>query len=257
MRSPLSLDPSTGRIKQVLRYNQYGGTVGGPVVIPKLYNGRNRTFFFAGYEQWKWRATGSPRLGTVATQRERDGDFSNTRDGRGVLIPLFDPATTRANATGTGFVRDVLPGNLVQKSRMDPLSLRVLPYMPLPNATATDAFTNANNFVALVPSKLDQGTTTMRPPHQRQLNLLFRYTVTRNTRLDGWGLGSNPRRNGPARQSQHRGGYSRMIGRRFCRTSASRPPGIGCGSSIRVSIRVGRRSWARSRSLRRTSARQV
>ena len=55
-------DPRTGRLKQVLRYNQYGGTVGGPVFIPKLYNGKNRTFFFAGYEQGKWRSTGAPRM---------------------------------------------------------------------------------------------------------------------------------------------------------------------------------------------------
>ena len=210
-------DPRTGRIKQVLRYNQYGGTAGGPVIIPKLYNGKNRTFFFVGYEQWKWRATGSPRLGTVATQQQRDGDFSNTRDGKGVLVPLFDPSTTRANATGTGFVRDVLPGNMVAKSRMDPLALKVLPYMPLPNATATDMFTNANNFVALVPSKLDQGTTTMRADHRinDSSNLFFRYTVTRNTREDaGWGLGpaDSAARNDQRDNHSAVASYSRMIG---------------------------------------------
>lgn len=185
-------DPRTGRIKQVLRYNQFGGTVGGPVWIPKVYDGRNRTFFFAGYEQWRWVASGSPRLGTVATQQQRDGDFSNTRDGRGTLIPLYDPATTAANPNGNGYVRQLLPGNIVPKSRMDALSLRVLPYMPMPNATPTDQFTNANNFVALVPSVSNQGVTNLRLDHRftDRDSLFFRYSVTRNTREDrGWGLG--------------------------------------------------------------------
>ncbi|MBL8223427.1 MAG: hypothetical protein JNL62_29615, partial [Bryobacterales bacterium] len=106
-------DPRTGRIKQVLRYNQFGGTVGGPVLIPKLYNGRNRTFFFVGYEQWRWRASGSPRLGSVAAPAFRTGDFSNFRDGQGRQIPLFDPSTTRANPNGAGFVRDPLPNNRI------------------------------------------------------------------------------------------------------------------------------------------------
>lgn len=185
-------DPRTGRIKQVLRYNQYGGTVGGPVWIPKLYDGRNRTFFFAGYEQWKWRSTGAPRLGTVALPEWREGNFSNLRNGAGALIPLFDPATTRQNPNGAGFIRDPLPGNIVPTSRMDPLSLRVLQYMPQANAIATDPYTGANNFVALVPSTSDQGVTTVRIDHRvtdRDM-LFFRYSGTRNT-LENRGYGLN------------------------------------------------------------------
>ncbi|MDX1982089.1 MAG: carboxypeptidase regulatory-like domain-containing protein [Bryobacteraceae bacterium] len=186
-------DRRTGRIKQVLRYNQYGGTAGGPVLIPKLYNGRDRTFFFAGYEQWKWRSTGSPRIGTVATPLERSGDFSNTRDARGNVLPLFDPATTAANPAGSGFIRQPLPGNIVPRSRMDPLSLRVLEYMPLPNATPTDAFTNTNNLVSLVGSTSDQGVTNLRVDHRftDKDTVYVRYSGSRNTRNDrGWGLGA-------------------------------------------------------------------
>lgn len=184
-------DPRTGRIKQVLRYNQYGGTVGGPVWIPKVYDGRNRTFFFVGYEQWRWVSSGSPRLGTVAIPEFRTGNFSNLRDGQGRLIPLFDPATTRVNPAGSGFVRDPLPGNIVPTSRIDPLSQRVLAFHPLPNATPTDPFTFANNYIALVPSSSDQGVTSLRFDHRfsDRDNFFFRYSVTRNTRRDrGWGL---------------------------------------------------------------------
>ena len=185
-------DPRTGRIKQVLRYNHFGGTVGGPVVIPRLYNGKNRTFFFAGYEQWKWRSTGAPRIGTVATALERSGDFSATRTPQGNLIPIYDPGTTRPNPAGSGFVRDLFPGNIVPTNRMDPLSLKVLPFMPLANARPTDLNTNANNLVSLVGSLSDQGVTNVRVDHRfgDADSIFFRYTSNRNTRNDrGWGLG--------------------------------------------------------------------
>jgi len=184
-------DPRTGRIKQVLRYNQFGGTVGGPVWIPKLYNGRNRTFFFAGYEQWRWRSTGSPRLGTVAIPEFRTGNFTRLRDGLGNLVPLFDPSTTRQNPAGAGFVRDPIPNNTLPANRLDPLSVKLLAYQPQPNATPTDAFTFSNNFIALVPSLSDQGVTTVRIDHRFSDNdmVFFRYSGTRNTRMDrGYGL---------------------------------------------------------------------
>jgi hypothetical protein len=186
-------DSRTGRIKQVLRYNQFGGTVGGPVRIPKFYDGRNRTFFFVGYEQWRWRSTGAPRIGTVATPQERSGDFTNARDARGTLFPLFDPATTIPNPAGSGFVRQPLPGNMVPRSRMDSLSLKTLEFMPLPNAIPTNSFTNANNLISLVGSISDQGVTNWRVDHRftDSDSVFFRYSGTRNTREDrGWGLGA-------------------------------------------------------------------
>lgn len=184
-------DPRTGRIKQVLRYNQYGGTAGGPVYIPKLYDGRNRTFFFTGWEQWRWRSTGNPQIGTVATPEQRSGDFSRTFDARGNLIPIYDPATTRPNPNGSGFIRDVFPGNIVPSNRFDALSMRVLPYMPLPNATPTDPITNVNNFVSLAKSTSDQTVFTGRIDHRftETDNIFFRYSFTWNTlRNAGWGL---------------------------------------------------------------------
>ncbi len=184
-------DPRTGRIKPTLRYNQYGGTAGGPVRIPKVYDGRNRTFFFGGYEQWRHRSA-TIRQSTVSTPLERSGDFSNTRNGLGQLIPIFDPATTRANPAGSGFVRDPMPGNLVPRGRFDPLSLKVLEFMPLPNARPNNDFANTLNFLSLQSSPLDQGVTNVRVDHRfdDRNNVFFRYSGTRNTRQDrGWGLG--------------------------------------------------------------------
>jgi len=183
-------DPITGRIKPVLRFNQYGGTFGGPVWIPRLYHGRNRTFFYGGYEQWRHR-TSTLRRGTVATPLERTGDFSQTLDGLGARIPIFDPATTAANPSG-GFVRSPLPGNVAPRNRMDALSLRVLEHMPLPNVAPNNPFTNSNNFLGLASSPSDQGVTNIRVDHRfsEADSVFFRYSGTRNTRRDkGFGLG--------------------------------------------------------------------
>lgn len=182
---------STGRIKPVLRYNQYGGTAGGPVWIPKIYDGRNRTFFFVGYEQWRYRNS-EIRRATVPTALERGGDFSNTRDSKGALIPIYDPATTKPNPSGSGFVRTVMPGNLVPKDRQDALSLRVQEFMPLPNTPPLDAFTNTNNFYSMAVQPSNQGVTNIRIDHRisDKDSTFFRYSGTRNTRWgQGYGLG--------------------------------------------------------------------
>ncbi len=184
-------DPLTGRIKPVLRYNQYGGTLGGPVRLPGVYDGRNRTFFFFGYEQWRHR-TSSLRKQTVPTEAQRNGDFSTTYDATGRVIPLFDPATTRPNPAGAGWVRDPLPGNLVPRTRMDPVSLKVLEYMPKPNVAPEVPLTNSLNFLSLAADALNQGVTNIRVDHRfsDKDSLFFRYSGTRNTRQGrGWGLG--------------------------------------------------------------------
>ncbi|MCU0246426.1 MAG: TonB-dependent receptor [Bryobacter sp.] len=182
---------NAGRLKPVLRYNQFGGTLGGPVQIPKVYDGKNRTFFFFGYEQYRYR-NAAIRRGTVPTPAERNGDFSNTRDGSGTLIPIYDPNTTRANPAGSGFVRDLMPGNVLPRARLDALALRVQEYMPLPNQTPNNAFTNSQNFLSLATSGLTQSTTSIRLDHRfSDRDAVFgRYSITKNTRDgQGWGMG--------------------------------------------------------------------
>lgn len=185
-------DPRTGRTKQVLRYNQYGGTVGGPVLIPRIYSGKNRTFFYAGWEQWKWRSTGGPQQGTVATEEQRNGDFTRTFDSHGVLFPIYDPATTAPNPAGSGFVRTLFPGNVVPRARFDSLAVKVLPYMPAANARPIDSLSNTSNFISLAKSTSDQTVSTSRIDHRfsERDNLFFRYSFTWNTLKNaGWGLG--------------------------------------------------------------------
>ena len=191
-------DPITGRTKPILRYNQYGGTVGGPVFLPHfgeggpvVHSGKDKTFFFFGYERWNYRTANINRA-TVPTLAERGGDFSNTRDGQGRLITIYDPATTRANPNGSGFVRTAFVNNVVPKNRIDPLALRLLQYLPEPNVAPNNQFTNANNYLTLVGFPIDQGQLSLRLDHNfsDQDKVFGRYTRTKNTRMNrAWNNG--------------------------------------------------------------------
>src|SRR3954453_3784850 len=71
-----------GLKKSSLRYNQFGGTAGGPMVIPKIYDGKDRTFFFGSYEGLRW-VRGITAAGTMPTDLERAGDFSQNSHANG------------------------------------------------------------------------------------------------------------------------------------------------------------------------------
>jgi Carboxypeptidase regulatory-like domain len=116
--------------KPSLRYNVFGGTVGGPVK-------HDKTFFFAAYEGSR-RRDGSVRTLTVPSLLERSGDFSQTFNSRRQLYPVYDPFTNP---------RVIFPGNIIPKDRFDPVALKILPAFPLPNRAPDDA-TGANNFRA-------------------------------------------------------------------------------------------------------------
>src|SRR3989442_10627860 len=114
-------------------FMQPDANVGGPVLIPKLYNGRNKTFFFFGYQKLiEKKAAG--QFGTVPTPAMKAGDFSFG----GLGNPIFDPTTTRQLADGT-WVRDPFPGNIIPANRFDPVAQRVLEIDPwkAPNTTGT------------------------------------------------------------------------------------------------------------------------
>ncbi len=144
-----------------LRWNVFGFAVGGPIVIPKLYNGRNKTFFFSSLE-WQKQRVGVTRTLNVPTAEQRTGDFSQTRTAAGALIPIYDPSTTRA--AGSGFVRDEFPGNRIPANRIDPTGARIAALFPLPNRPATNA-AGANNFVANGSNALDIATWTSKVDH--------------------------------------------------------------------------------------------
>ena len=131
---------------QGYRKNQFGFSLGGPVVIPHFYNGHNKTFFFGDYEG---RRQGSPinTKGTVPTELQRQGDFSQTFAQTGAKVTIYDPLTTVPSGTGTTSVRTAFPGNIIPASRIDPVARNVVKYYPLPT-TAGNQYTAANNYYA-------------------------------------------------------------------------------------------------------------
>ena len=108
--------------------NEFGGSIGGPVWIPKLYNGRNKTFFFFVWEGLRER---SPRTNTLAvpTAAQRSGNFAGLRT-------ITDPLT------GQPF-----PGNQIPAARLSPVAQALVAYYPLPNQVGSGAVGTGNNYV--------------------------------------------------------------------------------------------------------------
>jgi hypothetical protein len=150
-----------GATKSENKRNTYGGSLGGPVWLPKLFNGRNRTFYFVNYEGTQIRGASYLRT-IVPTLLERNGDFSQTRDLQGRPFTIYDPATTRPN--GSAYVRDPFPGNQIPKERMDSVALRALAYYPLPNLVRTS--TSQLNFQNPTNSGLEFNSMMSRVDHR-------------------------------------------------------------------------------------------
>ncbi len=118
-----------GSTKSLLRRNQFGFNVAGPVVIPKLYNGNGVTYFSLTFEGVRERVSRS-LLSTVPTPAERTGDYSAVVDSSGVVLPIYDPRTTRINpafdpsrAVSTDnlqYLRDRFPGSRDRPELADP-----------------------------------------------------------------------------------------------------------------------------------------
>jgi len=142
------------KVKAPLRYNVFGGTVGGPIR-------KDRTFFFFTYEGSR-RSEGSTRTLTVPTLQQRSGDFSNTRNAAGALVPIYDPSTTRPS--GSTFARDPFPGNRIPAARLDPVAVNLTSFYPNPNRTP-DNPTGANNFRANGGIRLNRNNTTVKIDH--------------------------------------------------------------------------------------------
>lgn len=126
-----------GQPKSVTHDNQFGGTIGGPIYIPGIYNGTGRTFFFADVELTR-NITNSTALLTVPTQRERNGDFSQTFTSDGQLIQIFNPFSLHPDPVTGAPVRDPFPGNIIPSSMISPIATNLLKaVVPLPNLPGT------------------------------------------------------------------------------------------------------------------------
>ena len=168
------------------RYNQYGLALGGPVRIPRVYDGRNKTFFFGNWEQWNYRKASQP-ITTVPTELQRNGNFSQNFNVNGVLVPIYDPATTRLNPSGSGYIRDVFPGNIIPANMLDPVAKNVNAFYPLPNRAPISTFTNSNNYQGNVNNVRSMQQYTTRLDHHISDNdtMFARYTYFRHNDDNG------------------------------------------------------------------------
>lgn len=161
----LRVDP-----KPPLNRHQFGGAAGGPLVIPGIYNGHNRTFFFSDYAGLK-ETRGQVFVNTVPTAQTRIGDFSDFRNAAGNLIPIYDPLTTRLNpafdaarpvsASNPQFLRDPFPGNVIPQGRLHPVGRNVASIYPLPNGPG-----NFNNYTSTVNREVTDNVFSGRIDHK-------------------------------------------------------------------------------------------
>jgi hypothetical protein len=132
-----------GVARPVTHFNQYGASVGGPVLLPKVYDGRNKLFWFFAYERLK-DSQPNANFTTVPTDAERNGDLSLflTAD----KTTIYNPNT--GVLSGTTITRSPFPNNVIPTSMLNPIALAYLKFYPEPNVTPTraDGYQNyANN----------------------------------------------------------------------------------------------------------------
>jgi hypothetical protein len=151
--------------------NEFGGSIGGPISIPKVYDGKNRSFFFFAYERFSLRQSAS-ELVTVPTVAMRNGDYSQLYNSAGILQVIYDPNTTQA---GT-LQRTPFPGNIIPASRESPLAKTLYAATPLP--TSADNPLVNSNFNATNPTTQTVPNFTTRFDHVFNSNnrAYFRFT---------------------------------------------------------------------------------
>src|ERR1700683_3613698 len=192
------------------KQNDYGGTFGGPFRIPHLYNGRDKTFFFFSWEQYR-QSVGGTQTSTIPTTAELGGDFSATLDTANVLgtnpcdgTPIyqgevFDPATTKTVGgveCRTAFMNEPgSTGNVIPSSRFSPVGQNIIAYFPAPQNSSL-----ANNYTFPYSYPILDTTTTFLIAQNisSKSKAYFTYSSRNNVRLSTvpvWGNAAGEGRN--------------------------------------------------------------
>ena len=182
--------------RSIYKQNDFGASFGGPVRIPKLYDGKNRTFFFVNYEGFRNRIGANGAIASVPTPEMYKGDFSNWVNSGNKQIPIYDPDST-ATVNGS-FVRNAFPNNQIPASRFSPTSASIIPFAQsvMPNRAGLVAGTSGyvrNNYatqsgVTVTPT--DKGSVKVDQNFGNSHHVAFFYNRTAYT--------SEPGASGPA-----------------------------------------------------------
>lgn len=167
--------------------NQFGVNAGGPLYIPHLYDGRDKTFWFFSYEGFRQRE-GQAFQTTVPTAAERGGDFSQNG------VNIYDPTTTsNALAGGQAPARQQFPGNVIPTSRLNATSLAMLKFLPMPNIPGETNQSLVNNWAGNASEGGDNDQEVFRVDQNvsDKQRMFFRFTHWSNLNLpiDPFGTG--------------------------------------------------------------------
>ncbi|MCC6585798.1 MAG: carboxypeptidase regulatory-like domain-containing protein [Bryobacterales bacterium] len=167
------------------KWKDFGASFGGPIIIPRVYNGKNRTFFWVSQEAYRQKEAFAGDF-AVPTQLERTGDFSKTVTRDGALQTIYDPLTTR---TENGVVvRSPFAGNVIPSNRLSQIGRSVAGYYPQPSRQA--AFHAQTNYTAspLVDNRGDQYTVKADHEITRwwRANLSYLHYKRRNPAIHGF-----------------------------------------------------------------------
>ena len=169
------------------RQNQFGASFGGPVWIPKLYDGKNKTFFFAAYQGFRYTRDSATNI-LVPTEAQLAGDFSNVlaKPCKGVPCQIYNPFST--HASGSGFARDPFPGNQIPSNLIDPRMVAWARAI-FPAAGPYDAETDTN-FVDTTPVHQTQNEYSIRIDQNfgQKDSAFFRYSFINSTLSSAGGL---------------------------------------------------------------------
>jgi hypothetical protein len=176
---PFTDNGNGGLVRPKVRQNDFGGSFGGPIWIPKVYNGHDKTFFFFNYEMYRDQVDTNNGFRTVPTAAERGGDFSSLLTGTQIGVDplgrpimngaIYDPATTRT--VNGQVVRDPFPNNQVPMSRYDPVATKILALVPNPVNNAA-----VNNYPIIFPANKFQWIPSIKIDH----------ALTNNIHLSGY-----------------------------------------------------------------------
>jgi len=172
-RNPFTSIDANGNLipDRVLHFNNFGGTFGGPVYLPKIYNGKNRTFFFFSLDHQILHLAGS-QVFSVPTARMRQGDFSE--DPNIANNGLWDPYSTVGPDANGLFSRQEFPTAQIPKSRLDPVAMFFMNSYPMPNYNdplsncpmGKDGYKICNNYLGTVGSSQNPYNMSLKFDHQ-------------------------------------------------------------------------------------------
>src|SRR5205085_7422951 len=156
--------------------NEFGASLGGPVYLPKIYNGKNRTFFFASWEELRQRQA-TTTTSAVWTAAMRQGDFGGLIDSQNRRVTLYDPWSV---GPGPAYTKTPYINNQLPMARLSPIAKYMFGVTPLPTNNLSPLV--GSNLTALQPTVLDQRTLTYRADHpHRHQDLIFGRHYTRTT----------------------------------------------------------------------------